>query len=252
MSDAVSPSPALTTQHPTPTEMTEQGQPVEADFPMGEEPTEITPPVPSNRMDRIANEEGKTVGEGAAGQPVHQSVETRDTNDVDVDMDQGEGTSNPESDEPSGSDATLSAKKHKPKPAFVKVMELKEVSMLTAYLEAFFGKSCGARDRLTLLPVVSPCGRRLIWRTDHFIYFKKSGGDLHGDISIDTIIYLEEPKKGGLLHLDPPINMPGNSRFGFQSPLPQILNTDHRFSSLRPRQRWIPEWEYDEDGEVIY
>ena len=54
-----------------------------------------------------------------------------------------------------------------------------------------------------------------IWQTDHFHYYKKSG-ELHGNISIDTIIYLEGPKKGGLLDLDPPIKMPGSFKFVFE------------------------------------
>ena len=58
---------------------------------------------------------------------------------------------------------------------------------------------------------------RLLRRLDHFHYFEASGGELHGNISVDTIIYLEEPKKGGLLHLDPPIRTSGITRSGFIS-----------------------------------
>lgn len=61
------------------------------------------------------------------------------------------------------------------------------------------------------------------------MYYKKSGGELHADISVDTIIYLEEPKKGGLLHFDPPVKMPGDFKFSFQSPLPPKFNIDPRF-----------------------
>ena len=122
------------------------------------------------------------------------------------------GTSNPEPDEPSGSDVTPSAEKYKPKSAFVKIMELGKEDMLKAYMDAFVGKSYDVWNRLALLPVVSPRWRRLICRTDHFLYYTASGGELHGNISVDTIIYLEEPKKGGLLHLDPPIEMSGHSK----------------------------------------
>ena len=66
---------------------------------------------------------------------------------------------------------------------------------------------------------------------DHYRYYKESGGDLHGNISVDTIVYLEEPKKGGLLHFDPPIRMSGDSEFGFRSPPPRTLSVDSRFSA---------------------
>ena len=88
-------------------------------------------------------------------------------------------------------------------------------------------------------------------KQDHFIYFKKSGGELHGNISTDTIIYLEEPKKGGLLHFDPPVRTSRDLWFGFQSSLPQTFNADSHFFSPRTLQRWIPGLEYDKKGEVI-
>ena len=53
--------------------------------------------------------------------------------------------------------------------------------------------------------------------SDHFIFLQRSGGHLHGDISLNTIIYLEEQKKGGLLHLDPPVHMRGRDfKFSLQ------------------------------------
>ncbi|KAF9645106.1 hypothetical protein BDM02DRAFT_3120788 [Thelephora ganbajun] len=67
---------------------------------------------------------------------------------------------------------------------------------------------------------------------DNFHHHEASRGGLHDDISPDMIIYLGKPKKGGLLDLDPPIKMSGD------------------FNPC-PRQRRIPELEYDENGEVI-
>ena len=58
---------------------------------------------------------------------------------------------------------------------------------------------------------------RLLRWLDHYIYFRKSGGESHGNISPDTIIYLEEQEKGGLLHLHPPIRTSGITRSGFVS-----------------------------------
>ena len=79
-------------------------------------------------------------------------------------------------------------------------------------------------------------------RIDHFHYYKASGGELHGGISLDTIIYLEEPKKGGLLHLDPPIRS-RDFKFSFQSPLPQTLKVDSRFFLVHVRDRGgYPSW----------
>jgi hypothetical protein len=69
-----------------------------------------------------------------------------------------------------------------------------------------------AFDRLSLFRGSSQLGC-----VDHFIYYKKSGGDLHGDISVDTIIYLEGQKEGGLLQLDPPIRMSRGFKFSSQS-----------------------------------
>lgn len=88
--------------------------------------------------------------------------------------------------------------------------------------------------------------------TDHFFFVQRSGGDLHGDISPDTIIYLEEQQKGGLLLLDPPAPMPGGDfKFSLRSLFSQTLKADTRRSSGYPRQRWIPEWDYDDKYEVI-
>lgn len=50
------------------------------------------------------------------------------------------------------------------------------------------------------------------------MFVERSGGHLHGDISTNTLIYLEEQEKGGLLHLDHPFRMPGcDFKFGFLS-----------------------------------
>lgn len=91
---------------------------------------------------------------------------------------------------------------------------------------------------------------RLFWWSDHFHYFKASGGELHGDISPDTLIYLEERKKGGLLHLEPPNRTSTTTRSGLVSP-PYAVRVHSCFSSPWPRQRWVPEFEYDGNGEVI-
>ena len=96
-----------------------------------------------------------------------------------------------------------------------------------------------------------PSVDRLLRRSDHFHYFKATRGELHGNISVDTIIYLEEPKKGGLLHLDPPMRTSGITRFGFLSLPSQMAGANLRFCSPRPRQRWVPEFEYDGNGEVV-
>lgn len=122
------PSPALTTQPSTPAKVTEQGQ----------------------QSEEVSN--GKITGEEATD----QGSETRNPKDTDADMGLGEGTSNAASDEPSGSDPAPSASKSKPKSAFVKVMELKEKEMLTAYLEAFFGEPYDVYTRPSVLPVGSP------------------------------------------------------------------------------------------------
>lgn len=103
---------------------------------MEEEHTRHPSHIPSDRVDRIADEKGKTIEEREADRP----AEARCANDVDTDMDLGEGASNPAPVEPSGSDTAPSENKPKPRSAFVKIMELKEKEMLTAYLEAFFGK----------------------------------------------------------------------------------------------------------------
>ena len=56
-----------------------------------------------------------------------------------------------------------------------------------------------------------------------------TGGELHGNISIDTIIYLEEQKKGGLLHLEPPIKMSEDFEFSLKQPLVQTSDIDILF-----------------------
>ena len=66
------------------------------------------------------------------------------------------------------------------------------------------------------------------------------------------IIYLDNSKKGGLLHLDPPVRMAENFEFSFKSLTVQAFHTN--VSSLShgyPLQRWIPGFDYDENGEVI-
>lgn len=104
---------------------------------MEEEPLKTMSHVPS---DRIMGEKGTVMGEGSTDQPAGRPVEAHNARDVDADMDLGQGTPNPASDEQPGSDPVPSGKEPEPKSAFVKVMELKEKEMLTAYLEAFFGK----------------------------------------------------------------------------------------------------------------
>ena len=75
-----------------------------------------------------------------------QCSETCDETGEDADMDLGEGTSNAASE----SDPAPSANKPEHKSAFVKIMELGEREMLTAYIEAFFGESLRYRlDHLT-------------------------------------------------------------------------------------------------------
>jgi len=137
---------------------------------------------------------------GFADQPDDRAV--GGAKDVDMGVDSGESACNPASGEPSRSNPASLTNKPKSKSAIVKLTELGEGEMLKAYLEAFF---------------------------DHFIYFKKSGGELHGNIGLDTIIRVEELERGGLLHLDPPIR---------------------RASNPCPPPRWVPEFEYDENLEL--
>ncbi|KAF9791022.1 hypothetical protein BJ322DRAFT_1216536 [Thelephora terrestris] len=187
-------------------DVTEQGSPTDQNPPT--DPSHVS----SNPADQITDEKGAPAGEGHMDHSPDGLAETRETQDANKDTDISEGTS--ESIPAASPAPPTPTAKPKPKSVFVKVMELDADDMLMAWLQAFF---------------------------DHYFYYDMSGGDLHGYISVDTIIYLEEQKKGGLLHLDPPISMPGGEfKFSFKSILPG-----------NPRQRWIPEWEYDEKGEVI-
>lgn len=68
-----------------------------------------------------------------------QCSETCDETGEDADMDLGEGTSNASA--ASEPDPAPSANKPEHKSAFVKIMELDEPEMLTAYIEAFVGES---------------------------------------------------------------------------------------------------------------
>ena len=163
--------------------------------------------------------------------PTTQPTEPRrgEDTDIDIEMDLGEGTSNPAPDESPGSDPKLPESKPKHKHAFVKIMELDEKKMLISYLEAYFGKSY--RSPFSFDPSVD----RLLRQSDRFHYFKATRGELHRNISVDTIIHLEEPKKGGLLHLDPPMRTSGITRLDFLSLPSQMVGANLRFCSSHPR-----------------
>lgn len=95
--------------------------------------------------------------EMAEQEAMDQCSQTCDETEKDTDMDLGEGTSNA----PSESDPAPSANKPEHKSAFVKIMELDEREMLTAYLEAFFGEPLHCSGRITSLMVVAPTNRSL-------------------------------------------------------------------------------------------
>lgn len=185
-------------QPPTNPELTQQGSHVEEEVPKD----------PSySPSDQIAGEGKTTAATRTVDQCADGPAETRQVKDMDTtSMDLSGGTSNPIPDNTPQSDPTSKPStnsKPKPKSAFIKIMELDEKDMLMAWMEAFFGETLDIQRR----SCVSDAS--YIPRTDHYFFVERSGGDLHGDISPNTLIYLEEQKKGGLLHLDPPVRMPG-------------------------------------------
>ena len=108
--------------------------------------------------------QSSTPAEMAEQEPTDQRSETCDETDENTDIDLGEGTSNAASE----SDPAPSANKQDHKPAFVKIMQLDEREMLTAYLEAFFGESLATGWTTSLMVVVSanrslPLLRKVRW-----------------------------------------------------------------------------------------
>jgi hypothetical protein len=114
------------------------------------------PSIPTKATEQSQSSEEVLDGEITGEEAMVQCSKACDAEDTDVDMDLGEGTSNAASDGPPGSDPTSSADKSKLKSAFVKIMELKEGEMLTAYLQAFFGEPYDIWTRVSVLPVGSP------------------------------------------------------------------------------------------------
>lgn len=165
-----------------------------------------------NPTDRPVDEEGNTLEDTATvnttNQPLPAKPAATDTQ-MDANLDQN-SQANPTStsdNPPSGSDPTPKPSVNRPKSAFVKIMELDAPELAIAWISAFF---------------------------DHYIFYDKTGV-LHGDISPDTIIYIEKLKRGGLLHLDPPVSMTRRA-----------ANHDGR-----PIQRWIAGYQYDDRAEVV-
>ena len=105
----------------------------------------------------MADEEGKTVVEGAADQCAVRPGGSPHAKDTNTEMAPSEGTFSTAPDKSPVSHPTPPKTKPKPKYAFVKIMELDEEKMFISYLEAFFGESHGAWTPPPPFPGLSHC-----------------------------------------------------------------------------------------------